>query len=60
MEIKVAESYQDLERKCDEALRQIEEQRYDEELRREGYRNIMKYGIAFYRKECMAKLAPEI
>lgn len=25
-------------------------------LRREGYQNIIKYGIAFYRKECMVKV----
>ena len=56
IEIKVAKTYQELEKKCDEALRQIEEQRYEEELRQEGYQNIMKYGVAFYRKECMAKL----
>lgn len=56
IEIKVSETYRDLEKKCDEALRQIEEQRYDEALRQEGYQNIMKYGVAFYRKECMAKL----
>ncbi|HIX76361.1 MAG TPA: ATP-binding protein [Candidatus Fusicatenibacter merdavium] len=56
IEIKVSETYRDLEKKCDEALRQIEEQKYDEALRQEGYQNIMKYGVAFYRKECMAKL----
>ena len=56
IEIKISETYRDLEKKCDEALRQIEEQRYDEALRQEGYQNIMKYGVAFYRKECMAKL----
>ena len=56
IEIKVSKTYQELEKKCDEALRQIEEQRYEEELRQEGYQNIMKYGVAFYRKECMAKL----
>lgn len=56
IEIKVSETYRDLEKKCDEALRQIEEQRYGEALRQEGYQNIMKYGVAFYRKECMAKL----
>ena len=56
IEIKVSKTYQGLEGKCDEALRQIEEQRYEEELRQEGYQNIMKYGVAFYRKECMAKL----
>ena len=39
------------------ALRQIEEQRYDEALREEGYEDILKYGVAFYRKECMVKSA---
>ena len=56
IELKVSKTYQGLEEKCDEALRQIEEQRYEEALRQEGYQNIMKYGVAFYRKECMAKL----
>ena len=59
IEIKVSKTYQELEKKCDEALRQIEEQRYEEELRQEGYQNIMKYGVAFYRKECMAKLGSQ-
>lgn len=56
IEIKVSGTYQGLEDKCDEALRQIEEQKYEEALRQEGYQNIMKYGVVFYRKECMAKL----
>ena len=55
LEIKVARSYQELEKKCEEALRQIEEQKYEEGLRREGYQDILKYGVAFYRKECMMK-----
>ena len=55
LEIKVARSYQELEKKCEEALRQIEEQKYEEGLHREGYQDILKYGVAFYRKECMVK-----
>ena len=55
LEIKVAHTYQELENKCDEALRQIEEQKYEEALRQEGYSDILKYGVAFYRKECMVK-----
>ena len=55
LEIKVAHTYQELESKCDEALRQIEEQKYEEALRQEGYSDILKYGVAFYRKECMVK-----
>lgn len=59
LEIKVAKSYQELERKCREALRQIEEQKYEAVLRQEGYRDILKYGVAFYRKECMVKAGKE-
>ena len=55
IEIKVARTYQGLEEKCDEALRQIEEQKYEAALRQEGYQKILKYGVAFYRKECMVK-----
>ena len=55
IEIKVSKTYQGLEEKCDEALRQIEEQKYEEALRQEGYQDILKYGVAFYRKECMVK-----
>ena len=52
LEIKVASTYQELEKKCQEALDQIEDQHYEQQLRTEGYQNILKYGVAFYRKEC--------
>ena len=55
IEIKIAGSWKELEKKCTEALKQIEEKNYEAELRREGYQDIMKYGVAFYRKECMVK-----
>ena len=57
IEIKVSKTYQGLEEKCEEALQQIEEQKYEEALRQEGYQDILKYGVAFYRKECMVKQA---
>lgn len=56
IEIKVAKSCQELEKKCEEALKQIEVKNYEAELLREGYQDIMKYGVAFYKKECMVKL----
>ena len=59
LEIKVADTFSGLEEKCDEALRQIEEQEYEASLRQEGYQDILKYGVAFYRKECMVKRAVE-
>lgn len=55
LEIKVSKTYQGLEAKCQEALRQIEEQKYEQALQQEGYSQILKYGVAFYRKECMVK-----
>ena len=56
IEVKVADVAKDLTKKCDEALAQIEEKKYDDELLREGYTNVIKYGIAFYRKDCEIKL----
>ena len=55
IEIKVSKTYQGLEEKCEEALCQIEKQDYEAALRKEGYQDILKYGVAFYRKECMIK-----
>ena len=43
----------DLESACNVALKQIEEKKYAEGLNRQGMKKIIKYGIAFYEKECM-------
>lgn len=56
LELKVCDNPKDLFKKCDEALEQIEEKKYDEELNQEGYENIIKYGISFYRKDCIIKI----
>lgn len=55
MEVKMADTFDELEAGCDKALKQIEDKKYDAELRADGYRNITKYGICFYKKECMVK-----
>lgn len=55
MEIKMADTFDGLEAGCDTALQQIENKKYDTELRKDGYCNIIKYGICFYKKECMVK-----
>jgi len=34
----------------------LNEKKYDDELVHEGYKDIIKYGIAFYRKDCEIKL----
>ncbi len=49
IEIKYAEDG-DLEKSCQDALKQIEEKKYDVVLRKDGMRKIIKYGIAFYKK----------
>ena len=56
LELKVAKSFKEMSDKCDEALNQIEEKEYDKELLEEGYSNIVKYGITFYKKDCMIKV----
>lgn len=53
LELKVADSYQNMESCCGSALRQIEDQDYEAALREEGYEDIAKYGICFYKKECL-------
>lgn len=56
VEFKIANNIDDLEKKADEAIEQIEDRKYDIELRSEGYKNIFKYGIAFYKKDCLIKI----
>ena len=46
-----------LEAACAEALKQIEEKKYAKGLTRRGMKKIIKYGIAFYEKECMVVMA---
>lgn len=54
-EVKISKTYQELQKKCDEALRQIEMRDYAASLRQEGYQDILAYGVAFYKKECLVK-----
>jgi len=59
LEIKVAEQFRDLDEKCDEALRQIETNRYETELKYDCFQKILKYGVAFCDKACRVKLEEE-
>lgn len=56
IELKYAEDG-NLEAACSEALKQIEEKKYAEGLKRRGTKKIIKYGIAFWEKECMVAMA---
>ncbi len=56
LELKVVKRFQEMEKGCREALRQIEEKKYKDALRQEGYEDILAYGICFYQKECMVQM----
>ena len=56
IELKYAEDG-NLEKACGEALGQIEEKKYEQGLKRWGTKKILKYGIAFWEKECMVEMA---
>ena len=56
IELKYAEDG-NLEKGCEEALKQIEEKKYAAGLKWKGMKNIIKYGIAFCEKECMVVMA---
>ena len=56
VEVKYAND-ENLDQACERALKQIEERKYDEELRENGVDKILKYGIACYMKRCKVELA---
>lgn len=58
MEVKYAHDG-NLAQACERALRQVEERKYDENLRESGVNKILKYGIGCYQKRCKVKLAEE-
>ena len=57
LELKVSETIQGMEKKCEEALTQINEQKYVIPLEDDGYQPILKYAICFFKKGCMVKKA---
>ncbi len=42
----------DLKRGCAQARMQIQEKKYDAALQKEGMEKILRYGIAFFKKNC--------
>ena len=57
LELKVSDTIKDMEKKCEEALTQIEEQQYESQLEEDCFQPILKYAICFFRKRCMVKKA---
>uniref|UniRef100_UPI002ED2008A PD-(D/E)XK nuclease domain-containing protein n=1 Tax=Bacilliculturomica massiliensis TaxID=1917867 RepID=UPI002ED2008A len=56
LELKTAKRVQEMEESSEEAVRQIREKKYREGLHAEGYEDVIAYGIAFYRKDCVVKV----
>ena len=57
-ELKKADKYEELDKKADEALVQIEEKKYAAGLSPQ-IKTVLKYGVAFWEKECCVKLAKQ-
>lgn len=53
LELKVADSFNGMERACKTALKQIGDKSYDKWIPEEGYTEAWLYGISFFRKQCM-------
>lgn len=53
LEAKKSDRKEDMEKDCEEALRQIRDKEYAKDL--EGYRQVLSYGISFYKKTAMVK-----
>lgn len=53
-EIKYAKTLATLEKKCDEALKQIDERRYERDAR-DDFDDVLCYGISFFKKRCIVK-----
>ena len=52
MELKVADTFAQLDSSAGEALEQIKQKQYDAELKLEGYHTFTYYGISFFKKLC--------
>ena len=51
MEFKISKTKNEIEKRAQKALKQIDEKKYDTKLKARGIKNILKIGIAFHGKE---------
>ncbi|MCI5830163.1 MAG: PD-(D/E)XK nuclease domain-containing protein [Spirochaetia bacterium] len=59
IELKVAKTLDTLGQKADEALAQAVANNYDREYKLMGYKNVIKYGISFWKKTCCVRIEVE-
>ena len=57
VELKISDTIQGMEKKCEEAFTQMKEQNYAVTLEEDGYQPILEYAICFFKKGCMVKKA---
>ena len=57
LELKISDTIQGMEKKCEEALTQMEEQKYESSLEEDCFQPILKYAICFFKKRCMVMKA---
>ncbi len=57
LELKISDTIKDMEKKCEEALTQMEEQKYAVPLEDDGYQPILKYAVCFFKKGCIVRKA---
>ena len=57
LELKISDTIKDMEKKCEEALTQMEEQKYAVPLEDNGYQPILKYAVCFFKKGCIVRKA---
>ena len=57
LELKISDTITDMEKKCEEALTQMEEQKYESSLEEDCFQPILKYAICFFKKRCMVRKA---
>ena len=51
MEFKISKTKNEMEKRAQKALKQIDEKKYDTKLKARGIKNILKIGVVFYGKE---------
>ena len=59
IEAKWTESEQNLDKVCEQAMRQIEERQYVKKIERMGYKTVVPFAMAFWKKQCLVKVKKE-
>ena len=56
LEAKISDSAESMPDDCEKALHQIAEKKYSQKITADGFKKVISYGIAFYKKDCLVKI----